>query len=69
MIKSNIKELAGRREITTPTDLSYAARVAWNTAKKMMSDDANIASAPLETLVKVAGALQCRVEDLFEVVQ
>jgi DNA-binding Xre family transcriptional regulator len=67
MIKSNIKELAAKQEITTPSDLAYAARVAWNTAKKMLRSDADISSAPLETLVKVATALDCSVIDLFEV--
>lgn len=66
MIKSNIKELAAKQEITTPSHLAHLAWVAWNTAKKMLQDDADLSSVPLETLLKVATVLHCSVNDLFE---
>lgn len=69
MITSNIKKLAAKQEITTPSHLAHAAWVAWNTAKKMLQSDADLSSVPLETLVKVATALDCGVGDLFEVKQ
>lgn len=69
MIKSNIKELAARQEITTPSHLAHAAWVAWNTAKKMLQSNADLSSVPLQTLIKVATVLHCSVDDLFEVKQ
>jgi len=69
MIRSNIRKLAKEQEITNPSDFGYAARIAWSTAKRMLNDSVDISGVPLVTLVKVANALRCGVEDLFEVVQ
>ena len=69
MIKSNIRELAAKQGITTPSHLAHLAWVAWSTAKKMLQSDADLSSVPLETLLKVAVVFHCNVDDLFEVVE
>jgi DNA-binding Xre family transcriptional regulator len=68
MMKSKIKDLAARQGVNTPTVLSHKAWIAWNTAKKLLADDADISGVPLATLYKIAKSLNCKIDDLFEVV-
>jgi DNA-binding Xre family transcriptional regulator len=64
-MRSKIKVLAKQKGITTPQQLSYAARITWPTAKKVWQGD--LSKTWGETLFKLSQALECRFEDLFEV--
>jgi len=63
---SKVKGIAQERKIRNPQDLSYEARVTWPTAKNIWEGD--ISSVEGLTLHKVARALGCKIEDLYEIV-
>lgn len=66
MMKSKVQKLAVQKGIKTPADLSYAAHIAWPTAKAVWIPDADLTTTHGGTLLKVAMALNVRMDELFE---
>ena len=64
-MKSNIKQLSTKKGWAKPSDLMFAARIAWPTARQVW--DGDLSKTRGETLVKLARALDCSIEDLFDI--
>lgn len=62
-MESKVCELATKRGINTPQELSYEARITVPTARKVWKGDLSTRHA--ETLRKLAAALGCSMDDLF----
>ena len=62
-MQSNIQKLALEKGITSPQELSYAAKVTWPTANSVWSGD--ISKTQMGNGRKIAAALGVRMEDLF----
>ena len=63
MMESKVHEIAQKKNINTPQDLSHEARISWTTANKMWTGD--ISNQRAETLHKVAKVLGVKLDDLY----
>lgn len=64
-MQSQIKELATQQGMANVQQFAIKAGLPWSMAKAIWTGD--IRNRALKTLVKAASALDCRLEDLFEV--
>ncbi len=63
-MKSKVQALANKKGINTPQELSYAARITWPTAKSVWGE-VDLAKTHSGTLLKIAHALKCGIDDLY----
>ncbi len=67
MLKSNVRRLAIEKGFASRQELSYSCRLTHTTIAKVWSPDCDMSKTMLNTLIKLAGALGCRIEDLYKV--
>jgi DNA-binding Xre family transcriptional regulator len=66
MMQSKVKDLAIAKGITKPAELGYEARISWPTANQVWEGD--LSNTRLDTARKIAAALGCKINDLFDFV-
>ena len=62
-MQSKVSELAAKKGIKSPQELSYKAEITLPTAKKVWRGD--LSKRYANTLRKLAAALGCSMDDLF----
>lgn len=63
MMRSKVANLAEKKGIPNPQQLSYSARITWPTANQVW--DGDLSKTRGETLRKLAAVLGCSIDDLF----